>query len=110
MTSVLRSEHSSIIEAESPRIAQEFIGALRLLPEWGRDEALRRLMLVIAQQGRTDDSAVVDHFLRSLLMTAHMEQDPAYLMASAEREMPAEPQDIADVIAGIEARSSDRGA
>jgi hypothetical protein len=110
MTSGLRTDNNSIIEEESPRIAQEFVGALRLLPEWGRDEALRRLMLVIAQQGRTDDSAVVDHFLRSLLMTAHMEQDPTYLMASAEREMPAEPRDLADVIAGIEARGSDRGA
>lgn len=110
MSSAVRFEQNSMIEEESPRIAQEFVGALRLLPEWGRDEALRRLMLVIAQQGRTDDSAVVDHFLRSLLMTAHMEQDPAYLMASAGREMPVEPKDIADVIAGIEARGSDRGA
>jgi hypothetical protein len=110
MGSAIRSEQNSIIEEESPRIAQEFLGALRLLPEWGREEALRRLMVVIAQQGRTDDSAVVDHFLRSLLMTAHMEQDPAYLMASAEPEMPVEPQDIADVITGIETRDSVRGA
>ncbi len=110
MTSVLHSEQGSIIEEESPLIAREFTGALRLLPEWGRDEALRRLMVVIAQQGRTDDSGVVDHFLRSLLMTAHMERDTAYQLATAERETSVEPLDIADVIAGIEARDSDRGA
>lgn len=110
MTSVLRSEQGSFIEEETSRIAQEFVDALRLLPEWGQEEALRRLMVVIAQQGRTDDTGVVDHFLRSLLMTAHMESDPAHLLASAEREMPVEPRDLADVIAGIEARDSDRGA
>ena len=110
MTSVLRPEHAGLIEDQSPRIAQEFLNALGRLPEPGRDEALRRLMVLIAQHGRTDDSAAIDHFLRSLLMTAHMEQDRSYLMACAQPQAPGEPRDLAEVIAGIEARSSDPGA
>ena len=110
MSSALRLDNSRLIEEETPAIAQEFVGALRLLPEWGRDEALRSLMTAIAHQERTDDPTLVEHYLRSLLMTAHMEHDEEYILASAERESAGEPRDIAEVIAGIEACGSGRGA
>jgi len=37
-------------------------------------------------------------------MTAQMERNPAYVLATAEAEAPGEPRDIQDVIAEIEAR------
>ncbi len=102
MTSLAHSEPTQLAEGDTAGIARQFITALRYLPSWGRDEVLRRLMMVIAQHERTDDPSVVEHFLESLVMTARMERDPAYLMAEAERESPGEPRDIAEVIAGIE--------
>lgn len=111
MSSALDLADGRLIEAEeTPEIAREFLDTLRMLPEWGRDEALRRLMTVIAQHERTDDPTLLEHYLRSLLMTAYMEQDEAYLLASAEPEAPGEPRDVADVIAGIEAGHRDPGA
>jgi hypothetical protein len=111
MSSALDLADGRLIEVEeTPEIAKEFLDTLRMLPQHGRDEALCRLMTVIAQHERTDDPTLLEHYLRSLLMTAYMEQDEAYLLASAEPEAQGEPRDVADVIAGIEACHRGPGA
>jgi hypothetical protein len=101
--STTRAVQERLFEADSLRLDQ-IVVALNRLPGWGHQEALRRLIRVVARYERTGDTAVVDHFMESLAMTARMESDPGYVMATAEREAPGEPRDVQDVIARIEAR------
>jgi hypothetical protein len=70
---------------------------------------LRRLIRAVARYERTGDATVVEHFMASLDLTARMERNPAYVLATAECEAPGEPRDIDDVIAGIEARQRGDG-
>jgi hypothetical protein len=92
-----------LFEADSVRL-DAIVVALNSLPSWGHQEVLRRLIQVVARYERTGDVALVDHFMASLAMTARMERDPAYVMATAQTEAPGEPRDVQDVIAAIEAR------
>jgi len=98
-----RAVKERLFEADSVRLDQ-IVVALNSLPSWGHQEVLRRLIQVVARYERTGDVALVDHFMASLAMTARMERDPAYVMATAEVEAPGEPRDVQDVIAAIEAR------
>lgn len=82
----------------------QIVIALNNLPHWGHQEVLRRLIQVVARYERTGDTTVVDHFMESLAMTARMERNPAYVLATAQGDAPGEPRDIQDVIAQIEAR------
>jgi hypothetical protein len=101
--STTRAVKNRLFEADSVRLDQ-IVVALNNLPSWGHQEVLRRLIKVVARYERTGDTAVVDHFMESLEMTARMERNPAYVMAAADRETPDEPRDVQDVIAQIEAR------
>ncbi|HEX4705756.1 MAG TPA: hypothetical protein VH352_26800 [Pseudonocardiaceae bacterium] len=78
--------------------------ALNSLPSWGHQEVLRGLVRAVGRYERTGDESVVEHFMASLDMTARMERNSAYVLATAEPEEPGEPREIQDVIAGIEAR------
>jgi hypothetical protein len=104
--STTRAVKGRLFEADSARLDQ-IVVALNNLPSQAHQEVLRRLIQVVARYERTGDTSVVDHFMESLTMTAKMERNPAYVMATAEREAPGGPRDIQDVIARIEAR--DRG-
>lgn len=103
MPSTTHAVKNRLFEADSVRLDQ-IVLALNNLPSWGHQEVLRRLIKVVARYERTGDTAVVDHFMESLAMTARMERNPAYVMAAAECEAPGEPRDVQDVIAEIEAR------
>jgi hypothetical protein len=107
--STTRAVKGRLFEADSARLDQ-IVVALNNLPSWGHQEVLRRLIEVVARYERTGDTKVVDHFMESLRMTVRMERDPAYVMATAEREAQGEPRDIQDVIAQIEARDRGDGA
>lgn len=107
--STTRALKERLFEADSARLDQ-IVVALNNLPSDGHQEVLRRLIHVVARYERTGDTSAVDHFMASLTMTARMERDPAYVMATAQREAPGEPRDITDVIAQIEARHRGDGA
>jgi len=104
-----RAVKERLFEADSVRL-DEIVVALNSLPSWGQQEVLRGLIQVVARYERTGDSSAVDHFMESLAMTARMERNPAYVLATAEVEAPGEPRDIQDVIAQIEARHRGDGA
>ncbi|HEX3648495.1 MAG TPA: hypothetical protein VHV49_08705 [Pseudonocardiaceae bacterium] len=93
---------TSLLEKDGMRFDQ-IVVALNGLP-WGQEPVLRQLIRTLAHYEHTGDLAVIDHFIASLEMTARMERNPAYLLASTVREEPGEPLDLEDVIAGIEAR------
>jgi hypothetical protein len=106
--STTRAVKNRLFEADDLRLDQ-IVVALNNLPSWGHQEVLRRLIRVVARYERTGDTTVVDHFMESLAMTAQMERNPAYVVATAEPEAQGEPRDIQDVISGIEARQRGDG-
>src|ERR1700736_4136073 len=83
MPSTTRAVTGRLFEADSARLDQ-IVVALNNLPSWSHQEVLRRLIQVVARYERTGDTSVVDHFMESLAMTARMERNPAYVMATAE--------------------------
>lgn len=109
MPSTTRALKERLFEMDSARLDQ-IVVALNSLPSWGHQQVLRRLIEVVSRYERTGDTSVVDHFMASLKMTVRMEGDPAYVMATAQREEPGEPRDVEDVIARIEARHRGDGA
>lgn len=97
--------------ADSARVTERIVTALRQLPTWGHHDVLReKLMTVLADHERTGDLSAVEHFADSLVMTARMERSPAFLATAERSETPGEPRDIQDVVAEIEARHDDAGA
>lgn len=94
---------TSLLESDGTRFDQ-IVVALNGLPSWGQEPVLRRLIRTLAHYEHTGDLTIIDHFIASLEMTARMERNPDYVLATTVREEPGEPLDLADVIAGIEAR------
>lgn len=96
--------------ADTARLTRLIITALRRLPTWGHHDVLReRLLTALADHERTGDLSAVEHFAESLVMTARMERSPAFLSTVENSEAPAEPRDIHEVVAEIEARHDDTG-